>query len=202
MNEDTRTTVRSLNDAALTRTLVEHPAITIRAQELSQWRPCDPKYVGVIEGLEHLGRLTPLCTDGTVAWFLAKGVIRCADEKDIVFANTKVGRPCEQDDEYGIQPETFLLHGHVKNFIWLGGEMSGAPPQPHTLPPPASRVSAITPFQSQKTGKWWYVRADGKWEGPHVTETDAAAAIASGSARKPFGRKSLMTLAMDLLKDL
>lgn len=113
--------VRFLNDLALARVLKDHPAILIRPADLPSWRPCRQSCVGVLEGLEHLGTLVPLCTDGCVAWFAGRYNVRAKGvEGEIVL-------------------DTFLLHGHVASFLWANGEKKGAPPQPHSLPKPQEK---------------------------------------------------------------
>jgi hypothetical protein len=63
---DEREQVRSQNDAALTRILVQHSQIYIRPDDLKNWRPTI-RNTGSIAGV--LDNLTILCTDGNQAWF-------------------------------------------------------------------------------------------------------------------------------------
>lgn len=190
--EETQATdkVRFLNDLALTRVLQDHPAILIRPADMKNWRPCRTSCVGILEGLEHLGTLVPLCTDGCVAWFLGRS--------PIVHREAVAGAP------RGPFPESFVLFGHVAGFAW--GENRGAPPQPHSLPPPATKDHVITPFQSQKDGKWWFVRKDGKWVGPLESQEAAQGVIdtlAKGGRQESRPRvPSALDAALDLLKTL
>lgn len=192
---DSRALVASLNAAALARTLTLHPGILIRAADLPSWRPCAPEYVGTLVGLEHLGTLVPLCTDGCVAWFLRRVTVEGeARNASHTYLESTVMSAVE---EY---PETSLLFGHVAHFTWLEGEMCGAPPQPYHVEEEKGKPREITPFQSQKTGKWWFVRGDGKWFGPHATEAEAVAAI--GAPRAPSSRASKLSLALELLNNV
>lgn len=116
--------VRFLNDLALAATLRDHPAILIQAQDKPNWRPCEQTYVGVLEGLEHLGNLVPLCTDGTVAWFLRR-------IENLI--HVKVGGSLlNENEKYSELIETTMIHGSIAQFQWSRGGR-GAPPQPYVI---------------------------------------------------------------------
>lgn len=112
-----------LNDLALARVLKDHPAILIRPAELPSWRPCRQSCTGILEGLEHLGTLVPLCTDGCVAWFAGRYDVRAEGVEGVPI------------------PESYVFFGHVAHFSWGEGK-KGAPPQPHSLPKPQGKPSA------------------------------------------------------------
>jgi hypothetical protein len=57
------------NANALLGLLAQHPAIHVRFTDLDKWRPVVPT-AGTLRGLEHLGEVTCVCTDGVLAWFL------------------------------------------------------------------------------------------------------------------------------------
>jgi hypothetical protein len=63
-----RDEVRRLNSDGLSKLQAEYGTIYIPWREYAKWRPTQPTS-GLIDGLEHLGELTCLCTDGLQAWF-------------------------------------------------------------------------------------------------------------------------------------
>lgn len=101
---DETTAVRSLNDAAFARVLLAHPSIFIRTSEAADWRPCNQAVLGLLTGLEHLGELRALLTDGCVAWFLGR-------------------------DGQLTHGHVASFHWLAP----LGGRQEGAPPQPFTV---------------------------------------------------------------------
>jgi hypothetical protein len=133
--QDPRALVRALNEAALARTLGEFPAILIRPADLPSWRPCDRTYVGTVVGMEHLGTLVPLCTDGVVAWFSVRppdyaSLFRIGAPAKPSTLTTNAALPQGVEDVGVLQPSSFVFHAHVSHFQWLGGG-GGAPPQPY-----------------------------------------------------------------------
>lgn len=62
-----RELVQNLNEQGMVK-VMEQTKLTLHGRNQSKWRPTVPTE-GLIEGLEHLGELTCVATDGLLGWF-------------------------------------------------------------------------------------------------------------------------------------